>query len=120
MASIDPVVGFFVLGLVAGLLRSDLKLSGGLYDTLTIYLLIAIGLKGGFELASSDVASLILPTAVIVAASAVTPMVAYQVLLRLGRLPHADAASISAHYGSVSVVTFAVGASYLGRQGAGP
>ncbi|WP_043703198.1 sodium-dependent bicarbonate transport family permease [Tepidimonas taiwanensis] len=117
LAAIDPVVGFFVLGLVAGLLGSDLKLSSGLYDTLTIYLLIAIGLKGGFELASRDVTSLILPTAVIVAASAVTPMVAYQILLRLGRLPHADAASISAHYGSVSVVTFAVGASYLGRQG---
>lgn len=119
MAVVDPVVGFFVLGLIAGLLRSDLKLSGGLYDTLTIYLLIAIGLKGGFELASSDVGALIVPTLVIVAASAVTPMVAYQVLLRLGRLPHADAASISAHYGSVSVVTFAVGASYLGRQGLG-
>ena len=46
LAAIDPVVGFFVLGLVAGLLGSDLKLSSGLYDTLTIYLLIAIGLKG--------------------------------------------------------------------------
>lgn len=117
MAPIDPVVGFFVLGVVAGLLRSDLKLSSGLYDTLTIYLLIAIGLKGGFELASRDVAGLVLPTAIIVAASAVTPVVAYQALVRLGRLPHPDAASISAHYGSVSVVTFAVGTSYLGRQG---
>lgn len=117
MAAVDPVVGFFVLGLLAGMLRSDLKLSSGLYDTLTIYLLIAIGLKGGFELASREVIDLIVPTLVIVVASAATPLLAYQVLLRLGRLPHPDAASISAHYGSVSVVTFAVGTSHLGRQG---
>jgi hypothetical protein len=114
--SLDPVVGFFVLGVVAGLLKSDLKLPAGLYETLTIYLLVAIGLKGGFELSRSSVADLVVPIAVVVAASAVTPMLAYQVLYRIGRLPHPDAASISAHYGSVSVVTYAVGASYLTRE----
>ena len=57
--ALDPVVGFFVLGMVAGLLRSDLKLSGGLSDTLSIYLLIAIGLKGGIELSSAPVGSLV-------------------------------------------------------------
>ena len=51
--------------------------------------------------------------------SAGTPLVAFQVLRRLGRLSRPDAASIAAHYGSVSVVTFAVGASYLQRQGVG-
>ncbi len=115
--SLDPVVGFFVLGIVAGLLGSDLKLSNGLYDTLTLYLLIAIGFKGGLELSQSSVLDLVGPIAVVVALSAGTPLLGYQILLRLGRLPHADAASISAHYGSVSVVTFAVGASYLARQG---
>lgn len=114
--SIDPVVGFFILGLVAGLLGSDLKISSGLYDTLTLYLLIAIGLKGGFELSQSSVLHLVLPILVVVLMSAVTPLLGYQILLRMGRLPHPDAASISAHYGSVSVVTFAVGASYLTRQ----
>lgn len=114
--SLDPVVGFFVLGVAAGLLKSDLRLPSGLHETLTIYLLVAIGLKGGFELSQNSVASLVLPIAVVVAASAVTPMVAYQILLRVGRLPHADSASISAHYGSVSVVTYAVGASYLARE----
>jgi hypothetical protein len=115
--SLDPVVGFFVLGVAAGLLRSDLKLPNGLYETLTIYLLLAIGLKGGFELSKSSVATLLLPVMIVVSASAVTPMLAYQVLYRLGRLAHLDAASISAHYGSVSVVTYAVGASYLSRAG---
>ncbi len=116
---IDPVVAFFVLGVVGGRLGSDLKLSSGLYDTLTIYLLIAIGLKGGFELAQSQVGSLVLPVLVVVAASAVTPVLAYQALRRLGKLPHPDAASISAHYGSVSVVTYAVGAAYLSREAVG-
>jgi hypothetical protein len=114
--SVDPVVGFFVLGVAAGLMRSDLKLPAGLYETLTIYLLLAIGLKGGFELSKSSVATLLLPILIVVAASAVTPMLAYQALHRLGRLSHYDAASISAHYGSVSVVTYAVGASYLARE----
>lgn len=113
--SLDPVVGFFIVGLVAGLLGSDLKLPSGLYDTLTIYLLIAIGIKGGFELAQTNVVDLVLPIAVVVAMSAITPMVGYQLLHRVGRIPHLDAASISAHYGSVSVVTYAVGVAHLVR-----
>jgi len=114
MISIDPVVGFFALGVVAGLLRSDLKLSSGLLDTLSLYLLVAIGLKDGFELAKvADPFTLVLPVVVAVLMSAGTPLLAFPVLRRLGRLPRADAASIAAHYGSVSVVTFAVGATYL-------
>lgn len=115
--SLDPVVGFFLLGMVAGLLRSDLKLSGGLSDMLSVYLLIAIGLKGGIELSSARVDALVLPIVVVVLMSCGTPLAAYPVLRRLGKLPRPDAASIAAHYGSVSVVTFAVGTSYLARQG---
>ncbi len=114
--TVDPVVGFFVLGLVAGLLRSDLKLSGGLSDTLSIYLLLAIGLKGGIELAGATLADLAVPVLVAVVMGAATPLIAFPVLRRLGRLARPDAASIAAHYGSVSVVTFAVGTSYLARQ----
>lgn len=114
MSNLDPVVGFFALGLVAGLLRSDLKLSSGLLDTLSLYLLVAIGLKGGFELAKvADPLSLVLPVIVAVLMSAGTPLLAFPVLRRLGRLQRPDAASIAAHYGSVSVVTFAVGTTYL-------
>jgi hypothetical protein len=110
-------VGFFLLGMVAGLLRSDLKLSGGLSDMLSVYLLIAIGLKGGIELSGARVDALLLPIIVVVLMSCGTPLLAYPVLRRLGMLPRPDAASIAAHYGSVSVVTFAVGTSYLARQG---
>ncbi len=115
--SLDPVVGFFILGLVAGFLRSDLKLSSGLSDTLSLYLLIAIGLKGGIELSKASAGDLMLPIAVAVLMSAGTPLLAFPVLRRFGRLSRADAGSIAAHYGSVSVVTFAVGASYLQRLG---
>jgi len=115
--SLDPVVGFFVLGLAAGFLRSDLKLSSGLSDTLSIYLLIAIGLKGGIELSKASAGDLALPILVAVLMSIGTPLVAFPVLRRFGQLARPDAASIAAHYGSVSVVTFAVGASYLARLG---
>jgi hypothetical protein len=113
---VDPVVGFFVLGAAAGLLRSDLKLPSGLVDVLSIYLLIAIGLKGGIELSQAATATLFWSILVAVVMSAGTPLVAYPVLRVFGDLPRPDAASIAAHYGSVSVVTFAVGASYLTRQ----
>ena len=115
---LDSVVGFFALGLVAGLLRSDLKLSGGLLDTLSLYLLVAIGLKGGVELSQvADPSTLLLPIGVAVLMSAGTPLLAYPVLRFLGRLRRPDAASIAAHYGSVSVVTFAVGTTYLAGKG---
>lgn len=117
MAAIDPVVGFFVLGLVAGLIRSDLKIPSGLSDAITLYLLIAIGLKGGLELSQAPLAQVLPLVGIAVLMSAGTPLLAYPVLLRWGRLPRPDAASIAAHYGSVSVVTFAVGGSYLTSRG---
>ncbi len=113
---IEPVILFFLLGLLAGIIRSDLKIPAILYESLSIFLLLAIGLKGGIELARYPVASLAGKALVVLAAAALIPLLAYQVLKRLGRLPQADAASIAAHYGSVSVVTFAVAASFLSRQ----
>jgi len=109
--------GLFVLGVAAGLMRSDLKLPSGLIDVLSIYLLIAIGLKGGVELSHAASATLAWTIAAAVVMSLGTPLVADPVLRRIGGLARPDAASIAAHYGSVSVVTFAVGASYLTRLG---
>lgn len=111
----EPVVLFFVLGAAAGLLRSDLKLPPALYEALSIYLLLAIGLKGGVELARHPLAGVLPQVVAAIAVAALIPLLAFPVLRRLGRLARADAASIAAHYGSVSVVTFAVGASYLAR-----
>jgi hypothetical protein len=111
----EPVVLFFLLGLAGGLMKTDTKLPGALYDTLSIFLLLAIGLKGGVELAKQPVGSVLLNGLLIVLAGAVIPLVAFPVLRKLGRLSRADAASIAAHYGSVSVVTFSVGVTFLSR-----
>ena len=111
----EPVVLFFVLGVAAGLLRSDLKLPVALYETLAIYLLLAIGLKGGVELARHPLAAVLPQALAAVAIAALIPLMAFPVLRCLGKMSRADAASIAAHYGSVSVVTFAVGSAYLAR-----
>ena len=71
----------------------------------------------GVELARHPLAAVALPALVVVAAGALIPLVAYPLLRRIGRLSRADAGSIAGHYGSVSVVTFAVGTTYLARLG---
>lgn len=106
--NIDIVILFFALGAFAGLVRSDLRLPEALYDTLSLYLLLAIGLKGGMELARADLALVATQALPIVSIGVLLPLVAFPVLRLLGRLPVPDAASIAAHYGSVSVATFAV------------
>lgn len=109
----DPVVLFFLLGFAARFAKSDLKLPEALYETLSIYLLLTIGLKGGVELAKHPIATVLPQAAAAVAMGAILPLLAYPALRWLGRLQGHDAASIAGHYGSVSVVTFAVGISFL-------
>ncbi|MBM4180275.1 MAG: sodium-dependent bicarbonate transport family permease [Betaproteobacteria bacterium] len=114
--SFEPVVLFFVLGVAAGLLRSDLKIPGSIYEALSIFILLAIGLKGGVEMAKHPVVDLLGAGLVIVLVGALIPLVAFPVLRYLGRMSRADSASIAAHYGSVSVVTFSVGITLLGQE----
>ncbi len=113
--SFEPVVLFFVLGVAAGLLRSDLKMPSALYETLSIFLLIAIGLKGGVELAKNPLMTVLPIGLAIVLIAALIPLLAFPVLHYLGKFSRPDSASIAAHYGSVSVVTFAVGVTFLGN-----
>ena len=109
----DPIVLFFALGLVAGIAKSDLKVPSSIYEALSIYLLLAIGLKGGVELSKHELSSLMFGSMVVLLAGAVIPLVAFQILRYMGRLNRPDAASIAAHYGSVSVVTYSVGVAAL-------
>jgi hypothetical protein len=113
---IDVVVLFFLLGLFARLVRSELRLPEALYETLSIYLLLAIGLKGGIELSKQPMGSLLPEVAALVALGFLIPFALYP-LLRALRLPGVDAAALGAHYGSVSVVTFAVAQATLAREG---
>jgi len=113
---IDPIILFFLLGAVAGLLRSELRLPSAIYEFVSILLLLTIGLKGGMELARQPFAVLLPQMAVVVAMGFVLTLAAFPVLRYLGRFPRADAASIAAHYGSVSVGTFAVAVAYLSSR----
>jgi len=113
--SFEPVVLFFLLGTIAGLLRSDLKIPSSIYEALSIYLLLAIGLKGGVKLAEQAQSELLVSASLIVLSACAIPLAAFALLRYLGRFARADAASIAAHYGSVSVVTFSVGVTFLGQ-----
>ena len=115
---IDVVVFFFLLGVFARLVKSDLRLPEALYETLSIYLLLAIGLKGGIELSKQPLLTLAPQVGVTMLLSFAIPFGLYP-LLRGLKLSGADSASVAAHYGSVSVVTFAVVTAALTRQGIG-
>ena len=113
MLPIDPIVLFFMLGMAAGLARSDLRLPGAVYEFLSVILLLAIGLKGGVELAQQSLVALLPQMIAVVLMGLALPLAAYPVLRVIGRLARADAASIAAHYGSVSVGTYAVAVAWL-------
>jgi uncharacterized protein len=112
----DVVVFFFLLGVFARLAKSDLRFPDALYETLSIYLLLAIGLKGGIELSKQPLFALAPQVAATMALGFVIPFAMFPVLRAL-KLGAADSSSLSAHYGSVSVVTFAVATAALSRAG---
>jgi uncharacterized protein len=114
---LDPVVLFFILGVVGGLLKSDLELPKAFLEALTIFLLLALGLKGGVAISKSDPTQLIVPSIALVAGALLLAFVAFTLLFRVGRLSRIDAAATAAHYGSVSVITFVVAQTYLAQTG---
>jgi len=116
LIDIDPVLLFFLLGLTAGILRSELRLPAAVYELVSMLLLLAIGLKGGIELARQPFGELALQAFAVIAMGMLLPLVAFPVLRFVGRFPRADAASIAAHYGSVSVATYAVAVSYFASR----
>ena len=111
--SIDPVILFFSLGIIAHWVKSDLQVPKPIYDALSVYLLIALGLKGGVELAKHPLSELLPQLAIIVALGCVLPIIAFAILRLLYRLDRLNSGALAAHYGSVSVVTFAAGVAYL-------
>jgi hypothetical protein len=117
MFDIDPVICFFVLGIVAGLARADLRLPGAIYEFVSTVLLLAIGLKGGVELARDTGGMPLLELVGVLVVGLALPLPAFLVARHVGRLARADAASLAAHYGSVSVGTFAVVVGYLAARG---
>jgi hypothetical protein len=112
----DIVVAFFFLGLIAGLLKSDLEIPQAAYDTLSLLLMLTIGLKGGLALHGNLSWALLPEMVAVVLLGAVIPLVLFPLLRRMARLSVANSASIAAHYGSVSAGTFAVALAYVESQ----
>ena len=110
---LSPAVLFFALGLIAALTKSDLKFPEPLYLGLTIYLLIAIGFKGGVAIADAGLAKVWLPALAAMGLGALIPLWTFPLLRFGGKLSAVDAAAIAAHYGSVSAVTFIAATNYL-------
>ncbi|HET9062911.1 MAG TPA: sodium-dependent bicarbonate transport family permease [Candidatus Binatia bacterium] len=117
---LSPIVLAFVLGLAARSMGSDLRLPKDLYTSLSIYLLFALGLKGGVELSAAELSAIAAPALATVALGCITPVTAYFVLRRLGRFDRSDAAAIAAHYGSVSAVTFIAAQAFASSMGSPP
>ena len=115
---LSPIVLSFALGVVARALRSDFRVPKDLYNGLAIYLLLALGLKGGVELSHVSLAAIARPALATLVLGGVTPVLAYLVLRRLGRFDAANAAGIAAHYGSVSAVTFIAAQQFVAARGA--
>ena len=114
---LSPPVLCFVLGVCAALARSDLRLPEPIFQALSIYLLLAIGLKGGADLAQADLGSVVLPALAAVGLGLSIPLWIYAFLRRFGGFSSADAAALAAHYGSVSAVTFIAVLGYLDATG---
>lgn len=110
---LSPAVLFFVLGVFAAVSRSDLKFPEALYSTLTIYLLTAIGFKGGVAINEAGIGAVWLPALAAMLLGSVIPLWTYPVLRKLGKFSIADAGAIAAHYGSVSAVTFIAATNFL-------
>ena len=112
----DPVILFFALGVIAGVAKSDLRVPPAIYDLLSMLLLLTIGLKGGVELARSPFGGLLPQIVAVLAMGFILPLFLFGIARIGNRLARPDAASLAAHYGSVSVATFAVGVAFLAER----
>lgn len=113
-----PTILFFVLGLIAAIARSDLSIPEGAAKIMSIYLLLAIGFKGGAAVAKSGVdAQLVASLGAGIVLSFVLPFAAYGLLRLMTRLDGLNAAAVAGHYGSISIVTFVTAVSLLEARG---
>ena len=112
---LDPAILFFIFGIFAGRLKSNLEIPPQISRFLALYLLMALGLKGGFALAKSGLTEEVaLSLACAIALAVIVPVIGYLLLRRF--LNGFDAAAIAATYGSVSAVTFITAVQFLDQR----
>ena len=118
---LSPVILFFLLGAAAAFARSDLAIPEAIAKGMSLYLMAAIGLKGGREVAAAGFSSdMLIAAALGIALSVLLPLPAYFGLRKFAKLSRVDAAACAGHYGSVSVVTFVTGVEILTVGGMPP
>lgn len=115
---LSPIILFFVLGFTAAYAKSDLSVPEAVAKGMSLYLLFAIGFKGGASVASHGVdATLVASLVAGVVLSFLLPLVAFALLRVMSGLDVTNAAAVAAHYGSISIVTFVAGSSVLDSAG---
>ena len=112
---LSPAILFFALGILAGFVKSDLEVPDSISRYLSIYLMMAIGLKGGVAIANTDefTGQIIAAIGAGLLISLLLPFVAYGILRATTNLDRPTAAAVAAHYGSISMVTFATATAFL-------
>jgi hypothetical protein len=115
---LDPAILFFLLGVIAGAIKSNLEIPPAISRFLSLYLLMALGLKGGFALSQSGLtANVGISLAAAIVLAICIPLMGYWFLKRF--VSGFDAAAVAATYGSVSAVTFVTAVQYLENQDIG-
>ena len=117
---ISPVILSFALGIIARLMRSDLAFPDALSKTLAIFLLLAIGMKGGVALGGAQLGQIGGAIVVTMLIGLLIPVWTYVIVRRFGCFGPEDAASLAAHYGSTSAVTFLAAIAFLAQTSSPP
>ena len=114
---LTPIILFFLFGIVAARIKSDLKMPEAISEFLPIYLLAAIGLHGGIEMRNTGFENMLIPMFVAIGLSLLFTLNHYQILRRLGKFNLFDSYALASTYGAVGAVHFSVGLSFLKSQG---
>lgn len=113
---ITPAVLFFLLGILAAMFSPDMKFPKGLGETLSLYLLIAIGLKGGVELSNYSIHELTKPVIATIFLGSIIPIITLFILRRFLNLDLKNSIALAATYGSVSIVTYGAALTFLDKM----
>ena len=109
----SPPVLAFALGLLAVLVKGDLRLPDPIYQGLSIYLLLGIGIKGGVALRQSELSDVAIPALATIILGLLIPVLAFLLSGKITKLSEVDRGAIAAHYGSTSLVTFTAALVFL-------
>ena len=114
---LTPIILFFLFGIIAARIKSDLRIPEAISEFLPIYLLAAIGLHGGVEMRNTGFENMLIPMLAAIGLSLLFTLNHYQILKRLGKFNLFDSYALASTYGAVGAVHFSVGLSFLKNQG---